>query len=120
MIIHVAPRNPSIFRNSLFLCYDLELHQTGGRKDWRADRQLRMEFPLVGNAETGSGLVHDEADLALAVQSAYGIVLTDERSTKDGPLQYAARKGGKVLYLKHFESSGLSLRAFISAFHDKD
>lgn len=88
-----------------------------------AENGLRKELLtrfVVGNAETGSGLLRDEADLALAVQSAYGIVLTNERPTKNGPLQYAARKGGKVLYLEHFQSSGLSLRAFISAFHDKD
>lgn len=88
-----------------------------GRK--QIARGLLARF-VAGNGETGSGLVHDEADVAMAVQSAYGIVLTNERPTKDGPLQYVARKGGKVLYLKLFEPSGLSLRAFISAFHEKD
>lgn len=81
-------------------------------------RNELLEHVVIGNDETGSGLVHDEADVALAVQSNFGIVLTNERPTRKGPLQYAAQRGGKVLYLKLFEPSGLSLRAFIHAFHE--
>jgi hypothetical protein len=87
-----------------------------------AENDLRGELLsqfVVGNDETGSGLAVDEADLALAVQSAYAIVLTNERPTKNGPLQYAAHRGGKVLYLRDFGASGLTLRAFITAFHEK-
>jgi hypothetical protein len=87
-----------------------------------AENELRLELLsrfVVGNDETGSGLVADEADLALAVHSAYAIVLTNERPTRNGPLQYAAQRGGKVLYLRDFDSTGLTLRAFIKAFHEQ-
>jgi hypothetical protein len=56
-------------------------------------------------------LFKNEADIALAARSMHTVVLTLDK--KRGPLKRAANKGGKILFLKGFDASGLSLSAFV-------
>jgi hypothetical protein len=59
-----------------------------------------------------SRLHGNEADLSLAARSLHSVVLTCDQSA--GPLNAAYRQGGKIVYLDTFDSSGMSLRAFIA------
>jgi hypothetical protein len=72
---------------------------------------------LLGRRETNSQLTQNEADAAVAAQSFFSIALTCEKPGKPGPLRFAAEHGGKVLYLPEIARSGLTLKAYIVAFH---
>ena len=82
---------------------------------------------LIGKSETHSLLTKNEGDAAVAAQSFFSMALTCERPNKSGPLRFAAEHGGKVLYLKSFEPSylngfdrsGLTLKAYITAFYQQ-
>ena len=71
---------------------------------------------ILGKAKKGSGLSANQADASLAVFADNAIILTDERPDKSGPLKLASSKGAKIVYLSaEFESSGLSLGAFVAS-----
>jgi len=72
---------------------------------------------LFGRKETNSQLTQNEADAAVAAQSFFSIALTCEKPGKPGPLRFAAEHGGKILYLPDIDRSGLTLKAYIAAFH---
>jgi hypothetical protein len=77
---------------------------------------VRQQY-LFGRRETNSQLTQNEADAAVAAQSFFSIALTCEKPGKSGPLRFAAEHGGKVLYLPDIDRSGLTLKAYIAAFH---
>ena len=56
-------------------------------------------------------LYKNEADASLAARSFHSVVLTFDE--KRGPITRALNQGGKVILLKEFEQSGMSLRDFI-------
>jgi hypothetical protein len=76
---------------------------------------IRERF-LLGKGERKSGLSANEGDAAVAANSFFAVVLTNERPSKPGPLRFAAERGGKVLYLAEFAASGRSLRDYVVAF----
>jgi hypothetical protein len=78
---------------------------------------IRQQY-LLGKKETNSQLNQNEGDAAVAAQSFFSIALTCEKPGKPGPLRLAAEHGGKVLYLPDYEQSGLTLKEYISKFHD--
>lgn len=59
----------------------------------------------------GSGLIHNEADVSVAVCSFNSVVLTTDK--KNGPISDAAKHGGKVIYLNDFDQQPLSLKMYI-------
>lgn len=79
---------------------------------------IRGRF-LVGKGQKNSELFDNEGDAAVAAQSFSSIALTCERSSKQGPLSFAAAHGGKVLYLDGFEHSGVTLGRFIEDYYQK-
>lgn len=74
---------------------------------------------LVGRREKGSQLTENEGDAAVAAQSFFSIVLTCESREVNGPLRYAAKHGGAVLYLAEFDPSNQTLKEFIVAFYQQ-
>jgi hypothetical protein len=74
---------------------------------------------LLGKSEKNSQLTDNEADATVAAKSFFSIVLTCELPKTTGPLRFAAEHGGKILYLRDFDQSGLTLRAYIEAFHNQ-
>ena len=78
-----------------------ELEFIGQQKRWL--RQGKRKTKLYAN----------EADISLAARSLVSIVLTCDK--RPGPLRDAYDQGGRVIYLNDFETSGLSLRAYIKA-----
>ena len=72
---------------------------------------------LLGKSEKNSQLTDNEADAAVAANSFFSIVLTCEFPKTTGPLRFASEHGGKILYLRDFDQSGLTLRAYIEAFY---
>jgi hypothetical protein len=72
---------------------------------------------LIGRPEKNSQLTDNEADAAVAAKSFFSVVLTCELPKTTGPLRFAAENGGKILYLKDFDQSGLTLRAYIEDFY---
>jgi len=93
-----------------------------GQGTWQSqtERQfydaIRQQY-LLGKKEKKSQLTQNEADAAVAAQSFFSIALTCEKPGKAGPIRFAAEHGGKVLYLPDIDRSGLTLRAYIAAFH---
>jgi len=77
---------------------------------------IRQQY-LLGRPETNSQLTQNEADAAVAAQSFFSVVLTCENPMKTGPLRFAKEHGGKVLYLPGIDQSGMTLRAYITAYH---
>ena len=77
---------------------------------------IRERF-LLGKSPTNSQLTKNEGDAAVAAQSFSSIALTCERPHKPGPLRFAAERGGKVLYLKNFDQSGMNLGSYITTFY---
>ena len=74
---------------------------------------------IMQSREKGSELTDNEADAAVAVQSFSSVVLTCEKPNTNGPLRVAAELGGKVLYLRNFDQSGLSLQEYIAKCHEQ-
>ncbi|HVA39810.1 MAG TPA: hypothetical protein VNF49_04050 [Candidatus Binataceae bacterium] len=74
---------------------------------------------LIGRTETNSQLTKHEGDAAVAAQSFFSIALTCEKPNTPGPLRFAAKHGGKVLYLVSFDESRQTLREYIRALHAK-
>src|ERR1039457_5769276 len=116
-------RTTSVFG---FQTADVPLQRLGGFGQGAFQSQTEREFYalirdqyLLGKSARNSGLTHNEADAAVAAQSFFSIALTKEKPNKPGPLRVAAEHGGKVLYLKNFDQSGLSLKDFIDAFHQR-
>lgn len=72
---------------------------------------------LLEKRKKKSKLTDNEADAAVAAQSFFSIALTCERPNKSGPLRFAAKHGGKILYLEGFDQSGLTLKTYIEAFY---
>lgn len=68
---------------------------------------------LIGKSNTNSQLSRNEGDASVAVKSFYSILITCEKREKSGPIRYASEHGGKVLYLREFEKTGLTLRAYV-------
>lgn len=98
--------------------------RVGGFNEGTWQSQTEREFYdavtqsyLFGKKETNSQLTQNEADAAVAAQSFFSIVLTCENPKKPGPLRFAAEHGGKVLYLPDIDRSGLTLKAYVAAFH---
>ena len=56
-------------------------------------------------------LYKDEADIALATRSFHAIVLSLD--AKKGPINKAYQQGGKIVFLKDFDLSGMLLADFI-------
>jgi hypothetical protein len=75
---------------------------------------MQQFFGHQGGSTRPTGLKKNEADASLAVRAMGGsIVLTAEDSSTSGPLKDASKLYGKVVYLKDFPSSVLSLRDFV-------
>jgi hypothetical protein len=74
---------------------------------------------LIGRPEKNSQLTDNEADAAVAAKSFSSIVLTCELPKKTGPLRFAAKHGGKILYLANFDQSKLKLKDYIEAFYQQ-
>ena len=72
---------------------------------------------LIGKSEKNSQLTDNEADAAVAAKSFFSVVLTCELPKTTGPLRFASENGGKILYLRDFDQSGLLLRAYIETFY---
>ena len=96
--------------------------RVGGFGHWTWQSRTESEFYaairarfLVGKRETESQLTQNEADAAVAAQSHFSIALICERPNKTGPLRFASEHGGMILYLEDFDTSGLTLKAFITA-----
>jgi hypothetical protein len=93
-----------------------------GQGTWQSQTErefydaIRQQY-LLGKRETNSQLTQNEGDAAVAAQSFFSIALTCEKPGKRGPLRFAAEHGGKVLYLLEIDRSGLTLKAYIAAFH---
>ena len=65
--------------------------------------------PVIGRLRR-TGLYKDEADLSLAARAMVATVLTFDAR---GPLRSAYQDGGDVIFLRAFDTSGLSLADFI-------
>ena len=95
-----------------------------GQGTWQSQTErefydaIRQPF-LEGRGLRKSELSNNEGDAAIAAQSFFSIALTSEFPEKRGPLRFAAEHGGKVLYLKGFDGSGQTLRAYIEAFYER-
>jgi len=95
-----------------------------GQGTWQSQTErefydaIRGQY-LLGKSGKNSQLTNNEGDAAVAAQSFFSIALTCEKPSKPGPLRFAAEHGGKVLYLKGFDQSGLTLKAYITAFHQQ-
>ena len=74
---------------------------------------------LFGKREMKSELTKNEGDAAVAAASFFSIVLTCESPNEAGPLRYASQHGGKVLYMKNFDPSAQTLKAYITDFYHK-
>lgn len=92
--------------------FDQGAWQSDADRDWYALKEVQGQ--LVGKKIRPSGLAGNQADAAVAVRSFDSIVLTNECKTKSGPIKLAAEKKGKVVYLKDFELSGISLADYVS------
>lgn len=93
-----------------------------GQGTWQSQTEREFyavisEQYLLGKSEKKSQLTDNEADAAVAAKSFFSIVLTCELPETTGPLHFAAEHGGKILYLRDFDQSGLTLRAYIEAFY---
>lgn len=58
-----------------------------------------------------TGLYKEEADIAIGARAFHSVVLSLD--AKKGPINDAYKKGGKVVFLTDFDSSGLSLADYI-------
>jgi hypothetical protein len=93
-----------------------------GQGTWQSQTEREFydairERYLLGRPERNSKLTDNEGDAAVAAQSFFSVVLTCEKPSKRGPLRFAAEHGGKVLYLKEFDSTGLTLKEYVTDFH---
>ena len=117
--VEAAIAKCEIGTDTVFGFFD-DLHPTeeqrvGGFDQGRWGSQEEVNFRA---SETPSAsirptkLYKNEADVSLAGRSflAHSAVLTLNRK---GPLKRAHEKGGKVVFLNDFDSSGLSLRGFV-------
>jgi hypothetical protein len=66
---------------------------------------------LGTNKKASTKLYKNEADISVAARAIHSVVLTLDK--KAGPINDAYKKGGKVVFLNDFDSSGLTLREFI-------
>lgn len=66
----------------------------------------------LGELNSSTGLHEHEADRALAARALQAVILSSDRR---GPIKEAAKQGGQVVSLMNFDTSGLSLGAFIKA-----
>lgn len=71
---------------------------------------------LIGKSSTKSLLTKNEADAVLGASSLSSVVLTLD--LKPGPLKFAQDNGGKVLDMRPFCASRISLADFITACHE--
>jgi hypothetical protein len=109
--------------DKLFGFYDprhiSEEQRVGGYNVGRYASLVEVEFLTeqrrVGELEKRkSGLYPDETDISLGARAMGGsIVLTLD--AKKGPLRTAKDKGGPVVFLTDFPSSGVSLHDFVMA-----
>ena len=79
---------------------------------------LVQEFEkLHKQREQGSGLFGNEADASMAIRCLMGsVVITAESRDGKGPLQVAASRGGKVIFLpNNFDFTQCSLRNLVDA-----
>jgi hypothetical protein len=74
---------------------------------------------LASDKEMGSELSKNEGDAAVAAQSFFSIVLTCESPKNGGPLRFANENGGKVLYLKNFDRTTMTLRDLVQNCHEQ-
>jgi hypothetical protein len=73
----------------------------------------------IDDKPTGSGLMRNEGDAALAVLSFFSVVLTNELPGKPGPLRFAFENGGRVSYLHNFAPGRHSLRERVLICHNQ-
>ncbi|MDB6061975.1 MAG: hypothetical protein JWM78_2078 [Verrucomicrobiaceae bacterium] len=66
---------------------------------------------LGATKKVSTKLYKNEADISIAARAMHSVVLTLDK--KAGPINDAYKKGGKVVFLDDFDSSGLSLKEFI-------
>jgi hypothetical protein len=95
-----------------------------GHGTWQSQTEREFyaaisELYLFGKSEMKSELTKNEGDAAVAANSFFSIVLTCELPNTAGPLRYAAEHGGKILYLRNFDQSGLTLKEYIKAFYQQ-
>jgi hypothetical protein len=69
-----------------------------------------MAAPRGRKLEPTTGLYTHEADISLAVRALNSVVSTLDET---GALKAARDQGGKVVFMKDFDRSGLSLGDFI-------
>jgi hypothetical protein len=97
-----------------------------GQGTWQSQTErefydaIREQYLLGKSERKRTQLTGNEGDAAVAAQSFSSIALTRERPNKSGPLRFAAAHGGKVLYLKGFDQRGMTLKAYITAFHQHE
>ena len=72
---------------------------------------LAQQKTSLGALRTKTKLYKNEADRSLGARAFTGVVLSLD--AKNGPINDAYRQGGRVVFLKGFPASGLSLAEFI-------
>ncbi len=71
--------------------------QSPDERDFYAKQEIKEQ--LIHGKKMNSGLGKNEADASLAAKSLSFIVLTNEKTSKNGPLKLASEIDGKVVYL---------------------
>jgi hypothetical protein len=71
----------------------------------------RIAARQTANKRPSTPLYKDEADISLAVRAVHSVVLSLD--AKPGHIPDASQRGGKVVFLTEFDTSGLSLSEFI-------
>jgi len=94
--------------------FDQGTFQSDKDRHFYATNEIKKQ--LSGKKPRPTRLAANQADAAIAVRSFDSIVLTNECKTKDGPLNFAAKKNGKVLYLSDLDLSKESLANYIRKF----
>jgi len=74
---------------------------------------VQQKTRLSENKKPATRLYKNEADISLAARSFHSVVLSLDK--KKGPLRDAYERGGMVIFLTNFETSGMSLSDFIKA-----
>lgn len=84
--------------------------------DREADIHAAVQH-FIKSTERDSGLFKNEADAQLAVDAFSSVVATNEKPNKPGPLRFAKKNGGRILYLRSMPRPDASLRENIMMIH---
>jgi hypothetical protein len=96
--------------------WDRGTWQSGTERDFYTEIEEKF---LNRQRKMGSQLSKNEADAAVAAKSFSSIVLTCESRRVNGPLSYAADRGGAVLYFDRFDASKQTLRECIVSYYQQ-